>query len=341
MKAIRIHKHGQVDVLSLDQIDTPSPKPGEILVKVKAAALNHLDLFVRNGFPGIQLPIIMGSDAAGEIIKIGQDVRWFKKGDAIINAPFRIDPTDPLIKLNQENLSENYKIAGEHCDGVQAEYICMPEIFALHKPQNLTWQEAAALPLVALTAYHMLCRKVTINSGDWILVFGASSGVGSMAIQIAKSLGAKVITTVSSEEKAKLAKSLGADHVINYREQAVGKLAREISEGGVEIVFEHTGQQTWKESLRSLKTGGKIVTCGATTGPKIELDLRLLFRNQQQIIGSTMGTLKDLVEVVGLAGSGKLKPIIGKTFNFKDVCDAHDWLESGNNFGKVVLEMDD
>jgi len=340
MKAIRIHKHGKSDVLTVDDLGIPKPQAREVLIKIKSAALNHLDLFVRNGIPGISLPLIMGSDAAGEVVETGENVSWFRKGDQVINVPFRVNPDDPLIKSNNENLSKNYKIPGEHINGVQAEYICIPDIYALHKPSNISWQEAAAFPLVSLTAYHMLCRKVTINKGDWILVYGASSGVGSAAIQIAKSLGANVITTVSSKEKAKMAKSIGADHVINYEKQGVGKTAKDISNGGVDVVIEHTGEVTWKDSLRSLKIGGKIVTCGATTGPNAALDLRALFIKQQQIIGSTMGTFKDMIEVIGLVNAGKLKPVVGKTFHYKEVNLAHEWLESGKQFGKVVLEFD-
>jgi NADPH:quinone reductase-like Zn-dependent oxidoreductase len=340
MKAVRIHKHGTSDVLRVDDIAIPKPQTGEVLIKIKAAALNHLDIFVRKGIPGVALPLIMGSDAAGEVVETGENVTWLKKGDEVIHVPFRINPDDPLLKTNNENLSKDYKIPGEHVNGVQAEYVCIPDIYALHKPMNTSWAEAAAFPLVALTAYHMLCRKVTINKGDWILVYGASSGVGSAAIQIAKSLGANVITTVSSPAKAKLAKSLGADRVLNYEKQSVGKAAKEISGGGVDFVFEHTGELTWKESLRSLKTGGKIITCGATTGYNAMIDLRILFNRQQQIIGSTMGTFKDMIEVIGLVNSGKVKPVIGKTFHFKDVNLAHDYLESGQNLGKVVLNFD-
>jgi len=341
MKAIRIHKHGKSDVLTIDDLPVPKPQAGEVLIKVKTAALNHLDLFVRNGIPGVPLPLILGSDAAGVVVETGDNVTWLKKGDEVVQVPFRIKPDDPLLKSNNENLSENYLIPGEHVNGVQAEYICIPDIYAFHKPFNISWQEAAAFPLVSLTAYHMLCSKITINKGDWILVYGASSGVGSAAVQIAKAIGANVITTVSSTEKAKKAKEIGADHIINYEKQSIGKTAKEISGGGVDVVIDHTGADTWKESLRSLKMGGKIVTCGATTGPNVMIDLRVLFRKQQQIIGSSMGSLKDMIEVIGLVNAGKLKPICGKAFHFKEVSLAHEWLASGKNFGKVVLDFDD
>jgi NADPH:quinone reductase-like Zn-dependent oxidoreductase len=338
MRAVRIHQHGGSSVLKIDKLPVPKPKTDEVLVKIKYAALNHLDIFVREGFSGIPLPLILGSDGAGEVVEIGEGVQGFKTGDQVINIPFRIPLDDPLIAKNNENLSINYTIPGEHNDGMQAEYVVIPQEFVLPKPKNIGLPEAAAFPLASLTAYHMLVRKTNLQKGQWVLVYGASSGVGSAAIQIAKALGAKVITTVGSEEKSELAKKLGADYVINYKESPVGKTAKKIS-GGIDIVFEHTGVQTWKDSLRCLKIGGKIVTCGATTGPYVHIDLRSLFIKQQQVIGSTMGTLQDMKDVCTLVEQGKLKPVVGKIFNLDDVRLAHDWLESGRHFGKVLLKF--
>ncbi len=338
MKAIRIHGHGGSEVLKVDKLEIPKPGSTEILVKIKYAALNHLDIFVREGFPGIPLPLIMGSDAAGVVVETGTDVKKFKTGDDVINIPFRVPMDDPLIKKNSENLSKNYSLPGEHSDGMQVEYVTILQDFVMAKPQNINWQEAASFSLASLTAYHMLVRKVNLQAGQWVLIYGASSGVGSAAIQIAKSFGAQVITTVGSKEKAQMAKKLGADYVINYTEKKIGKTAKEIS-GGIDIVFEHTGEQTWNDSLRCLKTGGKIVTCGATTGPFVKIDLRSLFIKQQQIIGSTMGTLQDMKEVHQLVENGKLKPVIDKVFDFEDTRSAHEWLESGKQFGKVLLRF--
>ncbi|MCB0284658.1 MAG: zinc-binding dehydrogenase, partial [Calditrichaeota bacterium] len=297
MKAVRIHLHGGPHVLSIDEMDQPELKKGDIKIKVKAAALNHLDIFVREGIPGISLPLVMGSDAAGEIVECANDVTAFSPGDHIVIMPFNINTDDPLFKENKENLSRNYQIRGEHCDGVQAEYVVVSQDFVMKKAECINWQEAAAFPLVALTAYHMLVTKVALKAGQWILIHGASSGVGSAAIQIAKTLGANVIASTSSPEKVDLAQKLGADHVINYKEVSTGKTARDVSDGGVDVVFEHTGEQTWKESLRALRIGGKIVTCGATSGYNIQLDLRALFSKQQQFIGSTMGTRSDMLAV--------------------------------------------
>jgi NADPH:quinone reductase-like Zn-dependent oxidoreductase len=338
MQAVRIHQHGESDVLKIDTLDIPKLGKGEVLVKIKYAALNHLDIFVRKGFPGIPLPLILGSDAAGEVVEVGADVKKCKSGDEVINIPFRIPIDDPLIKKNNENLSANYAIPGEHSDGMQAQYVTIPQDFIMHKPKNITWQEAASFSLASLTAYHMLIRKVNLQKGQWVLIYGASSGVGSAAIQIAKAIGANVITTVGSEEKAQMAKNLGADHIINYKEEQIGRTAKKVS-GGIDIVFEHTGKQTWNDSLRCLKIGGKIVTCGATTGPFVTIDLRSIFIKQQQIIGSTMGTFQDMKEVLKMVSEEKIKPVIGKVFNFNESHSAHNWLEEGKHFGKVLLKF--
>lgn len=340
MKAIRIHQHGGSDVLRTDTIDQPELRNGYVKIKVKSAALNHLDIFVREGIPGLSLPLIMGSDAAGEIVECAADVTSFHPGDQVIVIPFRINPDDPLFLHNKENLSGNYQIRGEHCDGVQAEYVSVGQEFVMKKPENINWHQAAAFPLVSLTAYHMLVAKVNLQAGQWILIHGASSGVGSAAIQIAKSLGANVIASTSTQEKAALAEKLGADYVINHQEVPTGKTAKEFSNGGVDVVFEHTGEKTWKESLRALRTGGKIVTCGATTGPHIRVDLRAVFSRQQQIIGSTMGTRRDMLAVNQLVKDAKLIPVVSKIFDFREVKQAHDWLESGRQFGKVLLNFE-
>jgi NADPH:quinone reductase-like Zn-dependent oxidoreductase len=221
-----------------------------------------------------------------------------------------------------------------------AEYMAVKARYVFPKPTNLNWEETAAFPLAALTAFHMLIDKAALTSGQWVLVYGASSGVGSAAIQIAKTMNAKVITTVGSKEKFVLAQQLGADHIINYREQPIGKTVREITKGqGVDIVFEHTGQKTWNDSLRALKYGGKIVTCGATTGPLVKIDLRPLFIKHQQIIGSTMGTLQNMSAVLELINNEKLKPVVDKIYPIEEIKLAHQRLETGDQFGKIVMRF--
>ncbi len=341
MKAIRIHEHGGTEVLKVEEMPIPEIESDEVLIRVEAAALNHLDLWVRRGIPGVPLPIIMGSEAAGEVIRVGERAHnrfGLKVGDHVFNIPIHSCGHCAYCLSGQENLCPEFKIPGESMSGVQAEYITVPAAYVYKRPDNLSWSETAAFPLAGMTAYHMLVQKAQVKPEHTVLVYGASSGVGSSAVQIAKAFGATVITTVGSAEKARQAEQLGADYVIRYDQQAVGKVVKELTNGqGVDVVIEHPGQATWKESLRALKIGGKLVTCGATTGPKVEIDIRALFIKHQQIIGSTMGTRKDIIELVNLIERGKFKPIIASEFMFEEVAKAHEFLEKGQAFGKVVL----
>ncbi len=345
MKAIRIHEHGDRTKITIDEITKPKPNDDEVLVKIKSTALNHLDLFVREGIPGVPLPIILGSDGAGVVSETGVRVkegRKWREGDGVIIAPVRSCGLCYNCVSGHDNLCRDFQIPGEHFDGTQAEFVAVPQRYLLRKPNRLNWEEAAALPLVTMTAYHMLIRKVRIIPGDWILIYGASSGVGGMAIQIARQLGARIITTAGNESKARAAEKLGAEYVIRYDKDKVGQTAKAITQGaGVDVVLEHTGAETWYESLRALKKGGTIVTCGATTGPKVTIDLRALFIKHQRLIGSTMGTLQDLHEIVQWVEQNRLSPYVDTVFDFKDIKEAHEWLESGQQFGKVVVRFND
>ena len=343
MKAVRVHQHGSVDVLKIDTLPKPQPAEDEVLVRIKSTALNHLDLWVREGLPGVTLPIIMGSDAAGVVEEVGalaaERFSW-KPDDEVVLAPIRSCGHCPLCVSGKENLCADFRIPGEGRDGVQAEYVALPARFLLPKPPELNWAEAAAFPLAAMTAYHMLVQKAALTHRDWVLIFGASSGVGSAAIQIAKAIGARVITTAGSKEKGDLAEKIGADFVIRYKEEKIGKRVREITNGrGADIVVEHTGAQTWPESLRALRTGGKLVTCGATTGPIVKIDIRALFIKHQQLIGSTMGTMQDLYDILSLIKRGLFKPVIDKEFLVDEIKEAHLRLAQGRHFGKIVVRF--
>ncbi len=344
MKAIRIHEHGSVEVLKIDEIAMPEIEPHEVLINVQMAALNHLDIWVRKGIPGVPLPQIMGSEASGIVVEVGEvahDKYHFKKGDEVFTVPIRTCGHCVYCLSGRENLCYEFAIPGETEEGVQAQYIAVPGDFVLKKPANLNWEETAAFPLAGMTAYHMLSEKAHVRPEDWVLVYGASSGVGSSAIQIAKAFGASVITTVGNAEKEKLAKQLGADYVIRYDQQPIGKTVKEITNGeGADIIIEHPGQKTWQESLRALRRGGKIVTCGATTGYQAEFDIRSLFIKHQQIIGSTMGTRKDIIDLLALIERGIFKPVIARVFSYEEVQEAHRFLEEGKAFGKVVLKFD-
>ena len=339
MKAIRVHKHGGPEVLAIDDIDVPQIKDNEVLIRIKTASLNHLDLWVRKGIPGLNLPLILGSDGAGIIEALGNSVSGNEKidsGKEVFIVPFR---TDKPVGTNEE-LSEKYEILGEHLNGTQAEFICVPADFVMPKPHHLTWDQTSAFPLAYMTAYHMLTKKIQLNENHSILIWGASSGIGSAAIQIAKLYGAEVITTSGSERKTEFAYKLGADHVINYRENNVAKMLLEITDGqGVDVVFEHVGVESWPASLRSLKKGGKIIVCGSTTGPKVHLDLRHLYIKHQQIIGSTMGNRMDLIELSQLIDQHKITPVVGESLHFTEIKKAHEILEKNQQMGKIVIKF--
>ncbi len=343
MKAIRIHEHGGYEVLKVEDVMMPAIEANEVLINVAAAALNHLDLWVRQGIPGVSLPQIMGSEASGIIVEVGEvahDRYHFEKGDEVFTVPIRTCGHCFHCLSGEENLCDEFAIPGENEEGVQAEYIAVPADFVFKKPKNLNWEETAAFPLAGMTAYHMLSTKAQVRPEHRVLIYGASSGVGSSAIQIAKAFGASVITTAGSAEKAELALKLGADHVIRYDQQSVGQAVKDWTAGqGVDIVIEHTGESTWADTLRAVRRGGKIVTCGATTGPHVKIDLRALFIKQQQIIGSTMGTRRDLIDLIALIERNKFKPIISKVFPFEQVAEAHRFLQEGKAFGKVVLKF--
>jgi len=345
MKAIRIHGHGQTDVLKIDEIDIPKLQPGYVLVRIKSAGINHLDLFVRKGIPGTPLPIIMGSDAAGIIERIYPDESektGLKSGDHVFIIPYVSCKECTFCRSGQDELCSHYHILGEHLDGTQASYISIPVKNILPMPINLNFDQAAAFPLSAMTAYRMLIKKANIKKDQTVFVWGASSGIGSFAIQMAKIYHCQVITTAGNEDKMKFARSLGAEHVLNYTTEDITGKVKNITNGvGVDTVFEHTGSDTFPTSLKILKKGGKIVTCGATTGPRVTFDLRHLFIKHQQIIGSTMGNSGDLKEIARLIEQNKLIPRIGHTFHFSEIQQAHQILEQNKQQGKVVIRFDD
>jgi NADPH:quinone reductase-like Zn-dependent oxidoreductase len=341
MKAIRIHQHGGIDVLKIDEIKIPEISPIEFLIKIKAAALNHLDIWVRKGIPGVPLPIVMGSDGAGIIERVGNLVpkkKSFSKGTEVFILPFRSCNNCIFCKNNQEELCKQYSILGEHQDGTLSEYITAPYTAVMPKPPNLTWEETAAFPLSFLTAYHMLIKKANIKNNDVVFIWGATSGIGSAAVQIAKIFGATVIASAGSERKMEVAETLGADYVLNYKNENIAKRVREITKGdGVRVVFEHPGVSTWKTSLHILAKAGQIITCGATTGAQVELDLRHIFIKHQQIIGSTMGNRKDFLEIVKLIKSQKIRPLISEILTVDKIKYAHQILEDNKQIGKIVV----
>ena len=339
MKAIRIHAHGGVEQLRIEEVEAPHPGPREVLIEVRAAGLNHLDLWVRKGLPGIHLPLIPGSDAAGVVQEIGGGVTKFAIGDRVLAQPGFGCGLCSYCLGGRENYCLEYGILGEHCNGMQAQYVVLHESQLIHQPSNISFEEGAAIPLVYLTAWEMLVNKCGVKPADTVLVVAASSGVGSAAVQIARLHGARVIATAGAV-KIEKARALGAEFVLDHYRQDVAKEVRKITDGrGVDIVVDHVGSATWQSSLRSLAKGGKLVLCGATTGPEVSIDLRFLYIRQQSILGSTMGPRGDMFRILQLVEEGKLKGVVDRVFPFHEVAQAHQHLESGQQFGKVILSF--
>jgi 2-desacetyl-2-hydroxyethyl bacteriochlorophyllide A dehydrogenase len=340
MRCVRIHEHGGVDKLLLEEVPTPTIGPNDVLVRVKATSVNHLDLWVRQGLPGVRfpLPMIPGVDAAGIAEGVGEAVRHVRIGDRVVVAQGISCGHCKQCLNGNENLCKEYRLIGEHRDGADAEYIAVPGRNILKLPDSVTFEKAAAAALVFLTAWQMLVDKARVQPAEDVLIVGASSGVGSAGLQIAKMLGARVIATTSSPEKAARLKELGADVVINYRTQdALEEVRRLTDKKGVEVVFDHVGASVWEQNIMSLAKGGRLVTCGATSGHEAKTDLRYVFYKQLQILGSTMGRKGDLVTILKLIEQGKLKPVIDRVLPLTEVCAAHELVESGRHFGKVVL----
>ncbi|NOZ03707.1 MAG: zinc-binding dehydrogenase [FCB group bacterium] len=338
MKAVRIHTHGGPEVLQWEEIPDPKPGDSQVLVRIKATSLNHLDIWIRNGVPGTPLPIILGSDGAGVVEEVGKGVTSFKPGDEVIIQPLTYCGHCRFCETGRENYCKSFGIYGENQNGTHCELMVVEEKNLRLKPDFLLFEEAASFALVGQTAYAMLVRRAQIEPGESVLVWGAGSGVGSMAVQIAKTRHCFVIATGGSEEKLRLAKELGADIVIDHYRQEVLTIVKEVTAGnGVDVVFEHVGAATWETSLKALGRGGRLVTCGATTGAKVNLDLRHLFFKQQSVLGSTMGDVAAFEAAFALLKERKIKPVVDRIFPMKDVQKAHQYLENRRQLGKVVL----
>ena len=342
MKAIRFHAHGGPEVLKWEEAPEPEVRANEVLVRVQACALNHLDLWVRRGLPNVPIPLphIPGSDVAGEVAKIGADVTTVKVGQKVVLAPGVTCGKCAACLAGNDNKCRQFTNLGYMIDGGCAEFVKCPEVNCLAYPENLSWEEAAAVPLVFQTAWHMLVGRAELQPGEDVLILGAGSGVGSAAIQIAKFFGARVIATAGTDEKLAKAQALGADFGINHKTQKIRDEVRRVTnKKGVEVVFEHVGTATWDESVASLALGGRLVTCGNTTGYDAKLDLRFLFSRQLSLLGSYMGTKSELHTVMKLVAAGRLKPVVDRVFPLAEGAAAHAYLESGGQFGKVVLKV--
>ena len=343
MKAAIFKQHGGPDVLEYADVPEPRIRANEVLVEVKACALNHLDIFVRNGLPGIEIPLphILGNDIAGVVREVGELVTWVQPGEEVMVQPGVSCGHCEACLSGRDNLCREYDIIGYHSDGGYAELVAVPGVNIIPKPSGLSWEEAAALPLVTVTAWHMLVTRAAVQPGEDVLVHAAGSGVGSMAIQIAKLRGARVITTASSDEKLAKARELGADVTINYTGDDWPKEVRRVTDRkGVDVVVEHTGAATWPGSIAALKNNGRLVTCGATSGFDAHTDLRQVFYRHLTLLGSFMGSKGELLEAMKFVAQGKIRAVVDRVLPLSEARQAHELVESRAQFGKIILAAD-
>ena len=338
MKAVRIHEFGGPEVLKFEDAPDPELRKDHVLVRIRACALNHLDLWVRKGLPGVTLPHILGSDIAGEVVECGEYISDLQPGTRVLLAPMLFCGHCEQCNQGRQNFCPQFAVLGNNAEGGNCELIAVPRLNVIAIPDWLGFVQAASVPLVFLTAWHMLVGNAKLRAGQTVLVLGAGSGVGTAAIQICKLLGAEVIATAGQEGKLAKARELGADYTINHYQQKISEEVKRITaRRGVDVVFEHVGVATWAESIRSLKYGGTLVTCGATTGADATLDLRVLFARQLSFHGSYMGAMGELNEVLRHVFNGKLKAVVDRTFPLPETRAAHEYLAGSEQFGKIVV----
>jgi len=317
VKAIRIHEDGGPDVLRYEDVPDPEPAEGEVLIELRAASLNHLDVWIRKGLPSVPKPRILGADGAGVIAG-----------------------TDERVVINPGLVSDGKPhIVGETMDGTHAELIALPRESVHPIPGDLSFEEAAAFPLVFETAYRMLVTRAHLQEGEWVLVWGIGGGVATAAMTIAKALGANVVVTSSSDAKLERARELGADATVNHETEDVVATVKEVTAGGAHVVVDDVGEATWRRTLDAARPEGRIVVCGATTGPNPPAALHRIWWKQLSILGSTMGMPEDFRAVYDLIAAGKIRPIVDRVFPLADARAAHERLEAGEQLGKIVLSI--
>lgn len=342
MKAARFHQHGGPEVLRYEDAQVPTPGPGEVLVRVKACALNHLDIWIRQGIPAFNVPLphIGGCDVAGLVERVEGDGSGLKPGDRVFVAPGLSCWRCEFCLSGRDNLCLSYRILGAQVDGGMAEYVKAPAINVIPIPGALSFEQAAAFPLTAVTVWHMLFGLAKLQPAEDVLVLGAAGGVGSMAVQMARAAGARVLTTVGSEDKVEKAKALGAEVVMDHaRDDIAERVMRATGGRGVDVVIEHIGPATWEQSLKSLAKGGRLVTCGATSGPEVRIDLRFLYMRQTTIVGSIMGTRDELLAAAKWVGEGRVQAVIDSVLPLKEVRAAQERMLDRKLFGKIVLTL--
>ena len=342
MKAVRFHEYGGVDKLRYEDAPDPVISDNEALVRVRACSLNRLDIWARMGTrkEHVPMPHISGSDISGEIDRTGKLVTGHEKGEKILVSPGISCGICEYCTTSRDSLCPSYKIIGYETQGGYAEYVAVPRENLLQIPDELSFEEASSIPLVFLTAWHMLVTRARTAPGESVLVWAAGSGVGSAAVQVSKLLGAKVIATVGSEQKMEKAKALGADHVINHHSADVPEEVKRLTNGEkVLVVFDHVGTATWEKSMRSMAPGGRLVNCGVTSGGKAEIDIRYVFVRQFSLLGCYMGGRGELLQVLKFFEYGRLRPVVDSVFPLKDAAKAQERMEKNEHFGKIVLKV--
>lgn len=340
MKAVVFDRFGGPEVLEYRDMPEPTIAPDEALIEVRACGINHLDLWVRSGLRGleVEMPHILGNDIVGEIREVGEAVRHLTVGQKTLVLPTLSCGTCPACFAGDDNLCRSYDVIGRQRNGGYAERVAVPAVNCLPYPDNLAWKEAAAVPLVFLTAWHMLVGRARLRAGEDVLVIGAGSGVGSAAVQIARMLGARVIASAGDAKKLARARELGAYETIDHAREDLGKRSRELTgKKGVEVVFEHVGGRIFEQGVAALARNGRLVTCGATIGKDASLDLNALFGKHLTLMGSWMGRRSELVEVLEFVRDGRLKPVVDSVMPLAEAAAAHRRIEAREHFGKVVL----
>lgn len=345
MRALALTRHGGPE--SVEVLELPEPGPpadAEVLIRVRAAGLNHLDLFLTEGVKGITLsfPHIVGTDGAGTVEQVGARVRSVRPGDRVTLNPGISCGTCESCRAGEDPYCRRFQILGEHRSGTAAELVLVPERNVVRIPDAMPWAVAAALPLSTLTAWRMLTTRAQLARGEWVLIWGAGGGISLAALAIAKELGARVIMTGSSEAKLARARERGADLTFDHAARSAEEIAREVrtlTGAGVDVVVDSVGEATWDASLRALRPGGRLVTCGATSGPAVALDIRRLFWFQWSLLGSTMGSRREFAEVMALAQQGKLWPLVDSVVPLAEGRSAYLRMALGEQLGKLVIEV--
>jgi len=343
MEAVQFDEHGGREVLEYGPFPDPEVGRDECLVDVKAGALNYLDVWAREGAPGVEppLPHVPGSDAAGVVLEVGPGVTRFEPDDRVAVTAGVADGDDEFSRHGDPTLAPDYRLLGEHVRGVHAERAAVPEDALVPVPDGVPWVTAAAAPLAFGTAWRMLVVRGEVDPGESVLVLGASGGVGHAAVQVADFAGCEVYAATSSPEKLDYARKCGADHAVDYTEEPFHRVVRAATDGrGVDVVVDHVGAETWEQSLKALAKGGRLLTCGATTGAAVETDVRRVFWRQLSIVGSTMATPGEFDDALALVWDGAFEPRIRAVLPMGDIRRAHEMLEEREGFGKVVVVPD-